>query len=457
VTGRPIDREDFARALADWRRAATRVAKDDIYRERLAQPIADQFRAFGRTAEGNYPNHLPTKNLISVAGFSWQPVVLMAAHLQPERMLVIGTKESLDPETVGWSIKELIARIAGIPADSVFARPVGDPLELGVYEAVKIFLEEAPPGRTVVDPTGGKKTMSAAAAVAGYLYDADLVYVDYGDYTGNVPVPGTEFPRAMANPLTVFGDLELRRIRRAFNRGAFVDAASTAMRLAREHQIEEASLLALLATAYGAWDAFNVADALDTLDELVDHPMIKETFDDEMCARIEEHRKALSKLKGGSDDSWHIAALLSAAGRRQIRGRYPESMMLSWASVEFGAQAYLKGHAIRVTSHGTDTLEVAIRDRGLDPADYMKRGGPIYKAESVKLALDHVESAASLDRVRSLWEQRNRSPFAHGRRGRISRDELEQIHQFATTVCQEWFPSVGCRVASLEFPVLSEQ
>uniref|UniRef100_A0A7C5AN55 Uncharacterized protein n=1 Tax=Desulfobacca acetoxidans TaxID=60893 RepID=A0A7C5AN55_9BACT len=76
--------------------------------------------------------------------------------------------------------------------------------------------------------------MSASAALAGYLTGAWLVYVDYQEYCPQrrIPLPGSEYPRLLHNPLEVFGDSEWQKIRAALNRGGFEEASHLAGQLA---------------------------------------------------------------------------------------------------------------------------------------------------------------------------------------------------------------------------------
>lgn len=118
--------------------------------------------------------------LISVLGFSWQPVALMAAWVQPERMLVIGTTDSLAVKVGNEGVLTTISRIGCVERDQITHVEVGDPGEADIYRAVRDFLRRSdiPVRQVFVDPTGGKKSMSAAAALAGFLEGASLGYVD---------------------------------------------------------------------------------------------------------------------------------------------------------------------------------------------------------------------------------------------------------------------------------------
>lgn len=240
--------------------ALPRTQQDELYAAEFAPTFAPLFAEL--PLHGAPSGFERPRALVSVLGFSWQPVALMAAWARPERMLIIGTKESLALKVAGEGVLTLIGRLSGVERDRVWAVEAGDPGETDIYRAVRDFLRSArvAPRQVFIDPTGGKKSMSSSAALAGFLAGAPLVYVDYAEYHGpnRIPIAGTEYPRLLANPLEVLGDLELRDIFAAFNRGDFIEARHLAEKLAaRLYEPREAECLALLASAYGAWDRFD--------------------------------------------------------------------------------------------------------------------------------------------------------------------------------------------------------
>jgi len=244
-----------------------RKEQDELYAKEFAAPFARLFAElplYGASASLPKP-----RALVSVLGFSWQPVALMAAWCRPERMLLLGTEDSLNLKVTGEGVLSLIARVADIDRDIIEIRRVGDPAEADIYRAVRDFVScSTSPREVFIDPTGGKKSMSASAALAGFLAGAPLVYVDYREYHGpnRIPVAGTEYPRLLTNPLEVLGDLELRDIFAAFNRSDFDEAEHLARRLStRLYEPREAEALAELAAGYAAWDRFNFVVAGERL------------------------------------------------------------------------------------------------------------------------------------------------------------------------------------------------
>ncbi|HCF61180.1 MAG TPA: hypothetical protein DFS52_24680, partial [Myxococcales bacterium] len=107
--------------------------------------------------------------MVSLLGMSWQPVALMAAFLRPERILVLGTKESLGKEVDGEKVFDTIVRVSGLDP-SRFEEPetVSDHDETEIYDQVRAFMRRhrLESRQLAVDPTGGKKSMSVAAGLA---------------------------------------------------------------------------------------------------------------------------------------------------------------------------------------------------------------------------------------------------------------------------------------------------
>ncbi len=260
-------------AQARWREA-DRATRMRIYVEDLVPEFAELFA--GLPLDGA-PEGLPKPEwLVSVLGFSWQPLALLARWAKPRRMLIIGTTDSFEPRNHGHADPlARIAEVSGLAPAQLAPRRVPDSGEAEIYRCVKEFLRESgvDSKRTAIDPTGGKKSMSVAAGLAGFLEGVPLIYVDNGEYesAGRAPVPGSEYPRLLTNPLEVFGDAELERIRSLLAGGHFSEASHRASDLAdRLYEPREAEALQAAAEGYGAWEGFRFRDARDGLARLAE-------------------------------------------------------------------------------------------------------------------------------------------------------------------------------------------
>ncbi len=329
-----------------------REERDALYASEIGPRFAPLFAELPlHGASGSFVQKRP-RVLVSVLGLSWQPVALMAAWCKPQRMLVLGTDDSFRQRPGNENVLSLIARIAGISRDAI-EPPVriGDPGEADLYRAVRDFLrrERIHAPDVFVDLTGGKKLMSASAALAGFLAGARLVYVDYGEYHGSkrIPVAGTEYPRLLTNPLEVMGDLELRDVFRAFDRSDFQEAERLARRLAdRLYEPREAECLAKLARGYGAWDRFDFAGARQTLGAALEElncfatqgrwawaPSVRTTLAANLAAleALAKVQKKPASLEGGVPLLiWYLAA----AERLLHAGKSSLAVLLTYAAVE---------------------------------------------------------------------------------------------------------------------------
>lgn len=433
---------------ARWRQLGEgqdgRKAQDELYLKEFLEPFA---RLFSELPLHGAPERMAAtkpRALVSVLGFSWQPVVLMAAWAHPDTMLVIGTDESLRQTVNGEDVLSLIARIAQVPPPRLERVSAGERGESEIYRAVRDFLKRCrlASREVYVDPTGGKKSMSASAALAGFLAGAPLVYVDYAEYHGpnRIPVAGTEYPRLVENPLDVFGDVELRAVFDAFNRSDFAEAKRLAEHLAgRLYEPREAECLAKLAEAYGAWDRFDFQAARDAL---VAARALLERFSPQggwswagrLGPNLEANARALealSQIQEKPDSllaglpllAWYVAAAL-----RLIRAGKPSlAVLLAYAAVERYVDLCLW------VSYRMDdeTPDYASLGAHLDLAKYHEIGrklhgngyedrepsGPLTLAKGIQLlaalAPERI-SPADFKHLKNLMECRNKCEYEHG-------------------------------------------
>jgi hypothetical protein len=484
---RLADLDSELRALqARWLTLA-RGEQDALYAAEFAPRFAPLFARL--PLHGAPPDLARPEALISVLGLSWQPVALMAAWARPARMLVLGTRESFAPGPGGEGVLSLIARISGVPRDAIAHREIGDPGEADIYREVRDFLASSglPPRRVFVDPTGGKKSMSAAAALAGFYACAPLVYVDYGAYHHRIPLAGSEYPRLLVNPLTEYGDLERRDIFAAFDRGDFREAETLAARLAdRLYQPREAQCLALLARGYGAWDRFEFAAALEALAEaqatLERHARAGGwVWADSLRSTLTANLLGLVPLVAGAEaehpasfsDGLPLLAWYLAAAERQARvGRNSLAVLLTYAAIERYVDLSLWTLFGLHDEHPDYAL---IADR-LDPARYHAMGkrffGKEYRERSVEGPLMFGNGAqllvtlaperlpeADLGPLRGLSTARNRCEFEHGLRPQPpEREAVARFYALARTVVGRApeAESLGALVDQMRFPILGD-
>ena len=429
----------------DWLKAE-RAQQDLIYANRFGPLFAPLFRELPLHGwNGDRPFF---KAMVSVLGLSWQPVALMTAWASPEHLLLLGTKESLGLKVGEESISAIISRLAQLPLDRIERKQVDDKEEQEIYRAVIDFIKHhhLRPQEIAVDPTGGKKSMSASAALAGFLTGARLVYVDYAEYEAQnrIPLAGTEYPRLLRNPLDVFGELEYGRIKAAFNGGSYEEAIRLADSLAmRLYEPREAETLSLIAKAYGAWHRFGFGESLshfEKLTRLLDcfgrlgkwvwceevFPKVKMQFTviKELVALSE--RICAGKLPASLEEGFPLILNHLAAAKRYFKqGRSGAAMLLVYATVEkyvdlclwvfFGVKDedpdYSKLNLDRKRFHKVGRL--------IHEKKYIERepGGPVGLSLGVQL-LATLKSDLMPEKfygpVRGMMNDRNKCEFEHG-------------------------------------------
>lgn len=430
-----------------------RKEQDDLYAREFAAPFA---RLFAELPLYGAPASMPRpRALVSLLGFSWQPVALMAAWCRPERILLLGTDESLALKVAGEGVVSVIARVAGVDRDRIETRRVGDPVEADIYRAVRDFLSSGiAPREVFIDPTGGKKSMSAAAALAAFLAGSPLVYVDYKEYHGpnRIPVAGTEYPRLLTNPLEVLGDLERRDVFAALNRSDFEEAERLAQKLAaRLYEPREAEALTDLAGGYAAWDRFNFAAAREKLAK-ADRTLAgfadigKWTWAEPVRPRLAENLRALESLANLTEKPGSVEAGLPlviwylAAAQRMIEAdKASLAVLLLYAAmeryldlclwVEYGLDDAQPDYSRVESRLDWDRYDQAGKELFGKNYEGRKPEGKLMFANSAHLLATlapHRLELGDLGPLKGLSEARNKCEYEHGFLPKIPAKELAE-------------------------------
>ena len=195
--------------------------------------------------------------LISMSGFSPLTTILAYELIRQARLFIIYSKQA--NESVDY-IGRHVVRPGRLRMQDFNHRSVNPTDPHSVYREVKAELERSatPDGRkpsAIIDITGGKKVMSAAAALAAWQLNLGLCYVD-GDFDkefGRV-LPGNERPLLLDNPTALFGEQEMAAALETFRSGGFSSAHAQYQQLCE--QIAEpvrARFMRTLSALYQAW------------------------------------------------------------------------------------------------------------------------------------------------------------------------------------------------------------
>ncbi|MFH1532983.1 MAG: hypothetical protein ABIK09_19840 [Pseudomonadota bacterium] len=244
-------------------------------RERLLEE--SERRARARLLE-DHPGVEGVDLLISMAGLSPETTIMVTRLLRPRKLVVVSSSEAGEGIDV---IGERLIGEGGLRQQD-FHRVECDPTNaLEIYKGVQQHIKrlrsrEAAP-TIFVDITGGKKVMSAAAALVAWQLDLPLCYLD-GAYDPSLrqPRPGTERLRFIGNPSALFGDQALAAALKLIDSGAFRAAAAQLDDLVeRITEPIQARFYSAIARFYADWcdlDLEHLESAAHRLEELLsDH------------------------------------------------------------------------------------------------------------------------------------------------------------------------------------------
>jgi hypothetical protein len=139
-----------------------------------------------------YTENRPGELLVSLLGFSPEPVILTAKAVNPGTHLIISNP-----------VKREIIQILDEYLEANYKLVIleNDDFQT-IYKTIKESLSDFPTRNITIDITGGKKSMVASAAIFGKDYGSRIVYVDFAEYLKDLrkPIPGTEKLNVVYNP-----------------------------------------------------------------------------------------------------------------------------------------------------------------------------------------------------------------------------------------------------------------
>jgi CRISPR-associated protein (TIGR02710 family) len=377
----------------------------------------------------------PVDLLVSLSGFSPETTILTFELLQPHRLLVIGsdpTREKVD----------VIADKLGLPPsrlDTRYGEPT-DPKEIYRYvtEAAQ-RMADRPDGRPhiIIDITGGKKVMSASAALAAAQLDLPLCYLD-SDYDQELrqAVPGTEHLVMVPNPTAVFGDRDMMDAVTAFKHGAYGAAHTRFARVANvAHEPARARFLRDLSDVYQAWCDLDLPGLPERVramrDQLATTPYRPPVA---LTSRLQEQLTYLDSLAIHPDGTPLLLSFYLLGEHYHRLGRHDFAALLYYRTIE-------NAFTLRLSSRGDgfscsepqyallhdDPTALTDRYRATATAVYGQEVGSLplrvglmdaaillYILNDQAVRLLNFDSEKALRHLRGVTEARNRSVLAHG-------------------------------------------
>lgn len=243
---------------------AQREKAEAYYEKNLMQPIIDRYAE--RNADQIFEQ---VDYLILSVGTSYEPLILNISLLKPKKILFLYTEES--ERILNKIVNFLKLEVTDYNKEIVDAT---DPLSI-YQEIKKAYINWDRPAKVYIDFTGGTKTMSAAAALAGSLIDVQLVYVGTERYLPDFrkPEPGSEILLYIDNPIEVFGDFELEKVFTLIERYNYAGAAEKLQKLKDNIpdplNRQQINFVFLLVKIYEHWDALEFEEACVLMEQLL--------------------------------------------------------------------------------------------------------------------------------------------------------------------------------------------
>lgn len=205
---------NFLRHVAEWREMnqTGRFAEArQYYFERLFDEVIENFV---KQSSNIPPIGSNVDVLFSVLGFTPEPIILAARALNPKRHIIFhdsGVK--FNEDNMRYLSRFLPKGFEKIEfPDESFAT---------IYDIFKSRMALTAGRNYVINVTGGKKSMVAAASIFARDFNSSVIYVDYHDYDANLrrPMPGTEYLNVVYSPLRDLPEL--------FHVGIYNESTST--------------------------------------------------------------------------------------------------------------------------------------------------------------------------------------------------------------------------------------
>jgi hypothetical protein len=292
---------------------------------------------------------------------------------------------------------------------------------------------------TAIDITGGKKVMSATAALAAWQLDLPLCYID-SDYDPEMrqPTPGSERLLFLNNPSTLFGVQAMAGALHLFGSGAYEAA------WARFHELSErlsqpgkARFLRDLSGLYRAWCDLDLAGLPAQIEAVEKRLADPAALGPAAAPTAERIRRQLDFLRTLRPDN-HLPMLLSyyllGLHYRELR-RHDFAALLFYRTIEGCLQKRLE---LKYPGFRCDRPDYALIDP--DPQGLLRRYneaaglvGPGHQEAALPRRLGFMNSAGllwtleddllrragaktpdALRHLQRLADVRNRSVLAHG-------------------------------------------
>lgn len=304
--------------------------------DHLAKPVIERAREKLRES-GKLPK---VDLLVSVAGMTPETTIITAGVFQPQEILVISSYPLRDNIDI---IGKYLSDHLGI-RHSQFTHEWCNTEDMSLFEIVCDRVKahrqrrSAPStnvivGETLVDITGGKKLMSAGAAMAALELDLRMCYVNNEfDKRRRVALPGTEDIVLLDSPFQRYGTAEQRQADQDFNLGAYDVAHSRYKQLAEKlNQPARARFLRDVSAFYEAWRNLDIDGLKHALPKVRNH--LDEPTAHEYRERLQAQLDFVERLVK-EERTARVMTLFLLAEANFAQKRYDFSALLFYRTIE---------------------------------------------------------------------------------------------------------------------------
>ena len=418
-----------------------REEADEFYFDSMFEDIINRFLHKSKGLE-------KYRFLISLLGFSPQPVILFICAIKPEKVLFIHSEET-------ESYLDVIQQWTGLKLAQVIKEQVDSSDPTNVYKAIKEFVTSRNPREVLLDITGGKKAMVGGAAMAGNLLGVDTGYVDYERYLPDLrqPEPGSEYPNILKNPFYVLGDIELEKAKEAFNQYNFGRCLDILNCL--EERIEDIwgiRKFKSLAEAYIEIDAFNFSKALVLVEDF-----LRRYSEDRRLVEIEKVQAARDVLsilvydKHTDHAPYCCINCYFSGDRLGERSLFDVAVFMMYRTIEMILAFTLKEIGIDPSAPiypqevTTDTFNRKLKDvfeKDYYEKDLPRKVGLMDSAILLSIMNHPIKDTLPLKELQGIINLRNESRFTHGLRP-LGSDDFHKIRRFSRKLLENYLSLKG--------------
>jgi CRISPR-associated protein (TIGR02710 family) len=451
---------EFSEKIDHWKQLfkTKREEADQFYFNSMFEDVINRFLPKSKGLE-------KYRFLISLLGFSPQPVILFIRAIKPEKVLFVHSEET-------ESYLDVIQQWTGLKLAQVVKEQVDSSDPTDVYKAIKEFVVSRNPREILLDITGGKKAMVGGAAMAGNLLGIDTGYVDNERYLPDLrqPEPGSEYPNILKNPFYVLGDIELEKAKEAFNQCNFSRCLDILNCL--EERIEDIwgiRKFKSLAEAYIEIDAFNFSKALVLIEEF-----LKKYSEDRRLIEIEKvqaTRNVLSVLVNKehpdyvpyccinyyfSGDRFGERSLFDVAVFMMYR---TIEMILAFTLEEIGIDPSNPIYPKEVTMATFNRKLKEVFEKDYYEKDLPRKVGLMDSAIVLSIMNHPIMETLSLNELKGMINLRNESRFTHGFRP-LGSNDFSRIKRLTRKLLEKYLslkgkPMVNGYMSLFAFPKIN--